>query len=97
MKVFRLPRDYFLSLTQDLHYESVNFSELLDPSFYKSEHQIETKAKLDHAPCCIYSMAIRFVEFSNGDTKLKIFLPKNQHTQRKLLNFEIWILVIDIF
>ena len=25
-----------------------------------------------------------------GDTKLVIFLPKNQHTQRKLLNFENW-------
>jgi hypothetical protein len=23
-------------------------------------------------------------------TKLEIFLPKNQHTQRKLLNFENW-------
>ena len=36
------------------------------------------------------SMAIRVVEFSNGDTKLEIFLPKNQHIQRKLLNFENW-------
>ena len=26
-----------------------------------------------------------------GDTKLERFLPKNQHTQRKLLNFENWI------
>ncbi len=26
-----------------------------------------------------------------GDTKLVRFLPKNQHTQRKLLNFEFWI------
>ena len=25
-----------------------------------------------------------------GDTKLERFLPKNQHTQRKLLNFENW-------
>ena len=32
-------------------------------------------------------MAIRVVEFSNG-TKLERFLPKNQHTQRKVLNFE---------
>ena len=32
-------------------------------------------------------MAIRVVEFSNGGTKLERFLPKNQHTQRKLLNF----------
>ena len=29
-------------------------------------------------------MAIRFVDFSN----LERFLPKNQHTQRNLLNFE---------
>ena len=26
-----------------------------------------------------------------GDTKLERFLPKNQHTQRKLLYFEFWI------
>ena len=31
------------------------------------------------------------VEFSNGGTKLERCLPKNQHTQRKLLNFEFWI------
>ena len=31
--------------------------------------------------CRLEGMAIRFVEF----------LPKNQHTQRKLLNFENWI------
>ncbi len=29
--------------------------------------------------------------FKWGDTKLERFLPKNQHTQRKLLNFEFWI------
>ena len=26
-----------------------------------------------------------------GDTKLERFLPKNQHTKRKLMNFEFWI------
>ena len=26
-----------------------------------------------------------------GGTKLEIFLPKNQPTQRKLLNFENWV------
>ena len=36
------------------------------------------------------AMVIGVVEFSSGDTKLKRFLPKNQHTQRKLLNFENW-------
>jgi hypothetical protein len=35
-------------------------------------------------------MAIWVVEFSRGDTKLERVLPKNQHTQRKLLNFENW-------
>ena len=29
--------------------------------------------------------------FQTGGTKLERFLLKNQHTQRKLLNFEIWI------
>ena len=29
--------------------------------------------------------------FQTGDTKLERFLLKNQHTQRKLLNFEFWI------
>ena len=29
--------------------------------------------------------------FQTGDTKLKRFLTKNQHTQRKLLNFENWV------
>ena len=38
-------------------------------------------------------MAMQVVEFSNGEggTKLERFLPKNQLTQRKLLNFENWI------
>ena len=29
--------------------------------------------------------------FQTGDTKLKRFLPKTQHTKRKWLNFEFWI------
>ena len=32
----------------------------------------------------------RLWSFKSGDTKLEIFLPKNQHTQRKLLNFYNW-------
>ena len=33
-------------------------------------------------------MVIRGIEFSSGGgTKLERFLPKNQHTQRKLLSF----------
>ena len=39
----------------------------------------------------IVSMVIRVVEFSNGGTKLERFLPKNQYTRRKILNFENWV------
>ena len=35
-------------------------------------------------------MAIRVIGFSAGGSKLERFSPKNQHTQRKLLNFENW-------
>ena len=28
--------------------------------------------------------------FQTGGTKLERFMPNNQHTQRKLLNFENW-------
>ena len=33
-------------------------------------------------------MAVRVWSFQTGGTKLERFLPKNQPTQRKLLNFE---------
>ena len=33
-------------------------------------------------------MTIQVVQFSSGGEKLEIFLPKKQHAQRKLLNFE---------
>ena len=36
-------------------------------------------------------MAIPVVEFSNQGYKIRKILPKNQHTQRKLLNFENWV------
>ena len=36
-------------------------------------------------------MAMRVVKFSNGGKKFEKILPKNQHTQRKLLNFENWV------
>ena len=44
-----------------------------------------------HNTVMISGMAIQAVEFQAGDTKSNIFLPKNQYTQRKLLNFEKWI------
>ena len=40
---------------------------------------------------CTLTMAIRVVDYQVGSTKLERFLPKNQHTQRKLLNFENWV------
>ena len=39
-------------------------------------------------PFDILNMAVRVVEFLRGGTKLEIFFHNNQHTQRKLLNFE---------
>ena len=36
-------------------------------------------------------MAVRAVKVLKGGTKLERLLPKNQHTERKLLNFEFWI------
>ena len=36
-------------------------------------------------------MAVQVVEFSNGGYKIEIFLPKNQLTQSKFLNFENWV------
>ena len=42
-------------------------------------------------PGFLLTMAIQVVEFSNGGTKLERFLPKNQHTRRKILNFENWV------
>ena len=36
-------------------------------------------------------MAVWVVEFLSGGYRLEIFLHKNHHTQRKLLNFEFWI------
>ena len=40
--------------------------------------------------CCIL-WQYGFWSFQAGCTKLERFLPKNQHTQRKLLNFENWV------
>ena len=38
----------------------------------------------------IIAIQLGIWSFKSGDTKLEIFLPKNQHNQRKLLNFENW-------
>jgi len=39
----------------------------------------------------VYIMVVRVVEFSSGGYKIKKdFLSKNEHTHRKLMNFENW-------
>ena len=38
----------------------------------------------------MHVMAIPVMELQSGDTKLERFMPKNQHTQKKLWNFENW-------
>ena len=48
-------------------------------------------SKIMLAEYIMNSMAIRVIEFSYGGYNVERFLPKNQHIQRKLLNFEFWI------
>ena len=38
----------------------------------------------------IKAMVVQVVEFSSGRYKIAKIFPKNQHAQRKLLNFETW-------
>ena len=40
--------------------------------------------------CLLTLWQYGLLNFQEGDTKLETFLPKNQYTQRKLLNFENW-------
>ena len=40
-------------------------------------------------PCTLWQYGLW--SFQTVGTKLKRFLPKNQHTQRKLLKFENWV------
>ena len=44
-----------------------------------------------HITGSLEAMAIRVVEFSIGGYKIRKVFPKNQHPQRKLLNFENWV------
>ena len=48
------------------------------------------KNQTTHIVLWVSGMAMRVVEFSNGVYKIRNFLPKNQRTQRKFLNFENW-------
>ena len=55
----------------------------------KSTNQIAKSENIEnpHRPLWQY----RLWSFQTRGTKLERVLPKNQHTQRKLLNFENWI------
>jgi hypothetical protein len=61
---------------------------------FQQHYSIKSKfvccAFLHEKECSFYNMALPVMEFQVQDTKLEFFLHKNQHTQRKLLNFENW-------
>ena len=44
-----------------------------------------------NTPLATMAVRVKLWSFQTRNTKLERFLPKNQHTQRKLLNFEFWI------
>ena len=50
-----------------------------------------TKADVSELFLVLAIWLYRLWSLPTGDTKLERFLPKNQHTQRQLLNFENWI------
>ena len=54
-------------------------------------HQVfsQFRSKNFYLYCLLWQYGLQ--SFQTGDTKLERFLPKNQHTKRKLLNFEFWI------
>ena len=50
---------------------------------------IESKLGINHPLCTVWQYGLW--SFQTGGTKLERFLPKNQHNQRKSLNFEHWV------
>jgi hypothetical protein len=48
-------------------------------------------SELSDLATSLKSLTVQVVEFSSGGTKSERFLSKNQHTERKLLNFENWV------
>ena len=65
--------------------DAKSFAEIVKKGKFR-EMGVVKKSILKGTLICI--MAVRVAEISNRGTKLERFLPKNQHTQRKLLNFE---------
>ena len=66
-----------------LHIEGKNAVVYFQSMFYQSSWQITTNLTSALWKYGLWS-------FQTGGTKLERFLPKNQHTQRKFLNFENW-------
>jgi hypothetical protein len=57
-------------------------------------HRKVCKSAIAHCcpkDCYTHNMVLRVVEFSNGGYKIRKVFAENQHSQRKLLNFENWI------
>ena len=66
---------------------------ILYPPFENSTTRIAIAVSpvyVDSTYSGLTAMAIWVMEFSSGGTKLELFLPENQHTQRKLLNLDNW-------
>ena len=62
------------------------------PRWTKTDQNGPGRTMTDHnGPGWTRIMAVWVVEFSNKGYKLERFSLKNQHTQRKLLNFENWV------
>ena len=59
----------------------------------KQAHPIQGQLKISLAVLvlCLTLWQYELWSFQTGGTKLARFLPKNQHAQRKLLNFENWL------
>ena len=70
--------NYFHDDANDLYDTNANFR--------KVSHVINT-----FLTCSCRLWQYGLWSFQTGGTKLERFLPKNQHTQRKLLNFENWV------
>ena len=69
-------------------YKTREWSNKLSYCFGKIEENMDL-SRIILAVCSIWQYGLW--SFQTGGTKLERFLPKNQHTQRKLLNFKNWI------
>ena len=74
---------------QKCHYQTLYYTVYTLPPHHLSPSNTNKSHQKGLDLSSTEAMAIRVVEY--GGTKLERFLPKNQHTQTKLLNFEFWI------